>query len=124
MTQKLIRSTLALCLFSCIALVSLPAQDYKPLIGKWSMTSETDEDPIKWTLLLKEVDGHLTASVAAEDQEMPVSDFTYSDGVLKFKAPYQNDDYEVELKVTAEKLVGTWSGGGSSGKTSGTKSGN
>ena len=46
----------------------------------------------------------------------------YSDGLIKFKAPYGGEEYEIELKVTPEnKLEGTYSGGGNSGKTTGIK---
>jgi len=121
MPNKILQRIFTLCLLICLALVSSLAQDYKPLLGKWSMTSETDQDPVKWTLVLKEVDGHLTASIALEDQAQPTKNFNYADGVLKFKVPYQDEEYDIELKVTADKLVGTWSGGGNSGKTAGTK---
>jgi hypothetical protein len=121
MSNKLIQRILTLCALACIALVFSLAQDYKPLLGKWTMTSETDQDAVKWILVLKEADGHLTASVAVEDQEQPTKSFTYADGVLKFKVPYQDEDYDIELKASPDKLVGTWSGGGNSGKTTGVK---
>ncbi len=121
MFQKLSCSFFALCLMSVALVVSVPAQDYKPLIGKWSMTSENGADPVKWFLILKESDGKLAAFLATSDGEQPAKDLTYSDGALKFKAPYQDNVYDIELKATAQKLDGTWSGGGDSGKTYGTK---
>jgi hypothetical protein len=102
--------------------VSAPAQDYKPFIGNWNMTSESDGDPIKWTLILKESEGKLTADLGTAEGKQPAKDLTFADGVLKFKAPYQGADYDIELKATADKLDGTWSGDGNSGRTSGTKS--
>jgi hypothetical protein len=108
-------------LTAMMLVVSAPGQDYKPLIGKWSMTSETSEDPVQWTLTLKESGGKLTASVDTGEGEQPAKDFTYTDGIMKFKAPYQDVDYDIELTANADKLNGTWSGGGDSGKTSGTK---
>lgn len=121
MPKKTIQRIFAFCLLTCSAVLSLLAQDQKALIGKWDMTSETSEDAVKWTLVLKESDGKLTASLATDAAEQPAKDFNYADGVLRFKAPYQGEDYEIELKVISGKLDGTWSGGGSSGKTSGTK---
>ena len=59
MAYKIIRRILAVCLLTCIATIPTLAQDYKSLVGKWSMTSETDGDPVHWTLELKESDGHL-----------------------------------------------------------------
>jgi hypothetical protein len=104
-----------------VAVVSALGQDYKALIGKWNMTSETNGDPVKWTLVLKENNGQLAAFFMTDEGERPAKDFSYADGVIKFKAPYQDEYYDIELKATKEKLDGTWSGGGDSGKTSGTK---
>jgi hypothetical protein len=115
------RRVLAICLLTCLAVVSALGQDYKALIGKWNMTSETDSDSVNWTLVLKESDGKLVGSLSSDQGEIPAKDFSYVDGVLKFKAPYEGQDYDIELKATPEKLVGTWSGGGASGKTTGTK---
>lgn len=122
MTQAHIRRTLAICLLTCLAALALLAQDYKSLLGKWNMTSETGGDPVNWTLLLKEADGKLAGALAAGDNEMPAKDFSYVDGVLKFKVPYQGEDYDIELKAAGDgKLKGTWSGGGNSGPTTGAK---
>lgn len=53
MTHKRIRLLLGLCLLTCLAAFAALAQDYKSFLGKWDMTSETDGDPVKWTLILK-----------------------------------------------------------------------
>jgi hypothetical protein len=121
MTHKHLQRYVALCILICFAATSAFAQDYKTLLGKWEMTSETEGDAVKWTLVLKETDGKLAASLVAGDNEMPAKDFSYADGVLKFKVPYEGEYYDIELKVTADKMNGTWSGGGTGGRTTGTK---
>jgi hypothetical protein len=121
MTQQISRRLFALYLTAMVLVGSAPGQDYKPLIGKWSMTSESSGDPVQWTLILKDSEGKLTASLDTGEGEQPAKDLTYVDGLLKFKAPYQDVDYDIELKAVADKLTGTWSGGGDSGKTSGTR---
>jgi hypothetical protein len=121
MAQQISRRLFALYVAATVLVGSAPGQDYKPLIGKWSMTSESSEDPVKWTLILKDSEGKLTASLDTGEGEQPAKDLTYVDGLLKFKAPYQDVDYDIELKAIEDKLTGTWSGGGDSGKTSGTK---
>ena len=124
MAQKLIRCLVGLSLLGFLISVALFGQTFKSLVGKWNMTSETDNgDPVQWTLILREDDGKPTALLNTDSGEQPAKDFTYTDGVLKFKAPYQGEDYDIELKVTPENnLDGTWSGGGNSGKTTGKKS--
>ena len=74
------------------------------------------------TSVLKEVDGRLTAVLGTGEGTPTVKDFTYSNGLLKFKVPYEGEYYDIELKANGEKLDGKWSGNGNSGKTSGTKS--
>jgi hypothetical protein len=122
MLSKKLHRLCALCLLTCLAAISLLAQDYQPLLGKWSMTSETGGDPIHWTLALKETGGKLTATLVAPDNnEIPAKDFSFTDGVIKFKVTHDTEDYAIALKATADKLAGTWSGGGNSGPTTGTK---
>ena len=100
---------------------SLFAQDQQALLGKWSMTSETRGDLIRWTLVLKDVGGKLTAFLASGATGQLALGFTYVDGVLKFKAPYEGRDYDIELHPVGEKLQGSWSGAGDAGKTTGSK---
>ena len=117
---KPIRLLLALVILA----LSLSAQsdDHKSLVGKWNMTSETDGDSVQWTLVLKDADGKLTATLIAGDNEMPATNFSYTAGVLKFKVPYDGEEYDIELKADGpNKLKGTWNGGGNSGVTTGTK---
>ncbi len=120
MAFKTIQRIFAICLVTSLIAISAFGQDYKALIGKWNMTSETNGDPVTWVLVLKEDSGKLAAFLGDEGAQ-PAKDFTYKDGVLKFKVPYQGQDYDIELKADGDKLSGTWSGGGDSGKTSGTK---
>jgi hypothetical protein len=110
-------------LFVLIAMMALTlfvhAQDYKPLLGEWNMNSESDGDPIKWTLTLKEAEGKLVAVCATPDGEKPAKNVTFADGVLKFDAPYEDAYYGITLKADGNKLDGTWEGDGNSGKTYG-----
>ena len=53
---------------------------------------------------------------------MEVKDFDAAEGRIRFKAPYQGEDYNIDLTMDGDKLVGTWSGNGDSGKTSGERS--
>jgi hypothetical protein len=121
MAQMIRRRFFALCLGLMVLAVSAYGQDYKPLLGKWNMTSESSEEPVKWTLTLQASEGKLTGILSTGGGEQPAKDLTFVDGVLKFQAPYQGSYYDIELKATADKLDGTWDGGGDSGKTYGTR---
>jgi hypothetical protein len=104
-----------------VVVLCVKAQDRSALIGKWNMTSESDDGSVAWTLTIKEDGGKLMALLAADGPETPARNLTFSDGVLKFVAPYQGEDYDIVLKLQADRLVGSWSGGGNDGKTTGTK---
>jgi hypothetical protein len=121
MQTNVLRKVIVACVVACLLALVAAAQDYKSLLGKWNMTSETDGDPVYWTLILKEVDGKLAASLATASGEQPAKDFSYKDGVIKFQAPYQGEYYDIELKIQDGKLDGSWSGNGNSGRTSGVK---
>jgi hypothetical protein len=124
MAYKAILRMLTVCAVMMVATaVSALAQDYKALLGKWNMTAETDGDPVAWILVLKEDGGRLTAVLGTGEGAPAAKNFTYTDGVLKFKVPYQGEYYDIELKANGDKLQGKWSGAkGDSGKTSGVKS--
>jgi hypothetical protein len=122
MVCKTAGRVLALGALFLTLVASAMAQDHAGLIGKWNMTSEAgDQPPVKWVLVLKDVDGKLAAFLATPDGDVPAKDSTYVDGVVKFKAPYQGQDYDIELKYVEDKLEGTWSNGTDSGKTNGVK---
>ncbi len=118
-TRRLFLAVLALF----VTAFALQARDdSKPLVGKWNMVSITpDGESLKWTLIVREVDGKLTGALASEDGEASTKDFSFANGVVKFEAPYQGEYYEIELKFADGQLNGTWSNGSDSGKTSGTK---
>lgn len=63
MAVKVSPKILALCVLTFLTASFSLAQDNAALAGKWNMTSETDGDPVHWTLLLKAVDGKLTGSL-------------------------------------------------------------
>ncbi len=121
MSIRTIQRILGLNLAVLLVAFCVNAQDHSALIGKWIMTSESGDGDVAWTLTIKEDAGKLTALLATDGPETPAKNLTFTDGVLKFVAPYQGADYDIELKLQADKLVGSWSGGGSDGKTSGTK---
>jgi hypothetical protein len=119
---RAVQRVLGLSLAVFVITLCVKAQDHSALIGKWNMTSQSDDGDVAWTLTIKEDAGKLTALLATDGPETSAKNLTFADGVLKFVAPYQGADYDIELKLQVEKLVGTWSGGGNDGKTTGAKS--
>jgi hypothetical protein len=126
---KWIGTAAAIFLFLLSAIV-LPAKqagsksEAKALVGSWKMTSTTpDGDSISWTLRVNDSNGKLTAFITGVDgTEQPVKDLDTAEGKIRFKVPYQGEDYDINLTMDGDHLVGTWSGNGDSGKTSGVRS--
>jgi hypothetical protein len=103
---------------------SFQAQEktHTSVAGVWKMTSETpDGDSLPWNLTIKQQDGKWAATSGTDQGETAVKDFTVTGNKIHFKAPYQDQDYDIDLTLTGDKLEGTWSGGSDSGKTSGTR---
>jgi len=91
------------------------------LVGKWKMTSlSPDGDPIPWSLNIKEADGKLVATLDTENQgEAAANGFTVTGEKIRLKAPYEGEEYDIDLTLNDGKLTGTWSGNSDSGKTTG-----
>ncbi len=121
MALNVFQKLLALCALAFLTASFCLAQDNAALTGKWNMTSETNDDSVHWTLVVKDEHGKLTGFLTTDESQQPAKDFKYDAGVITFKAPYQGQDYDIQLRLIGEKLDGTWSGGGDSGRTTGTK---
>ena len=105
MSVKTVQRILSIALAIFVISLCVGAQDHSAIVGKWSMTSESDDGSVPWTLTIKEDAGKLTALLATDGPETPAKNLTFTDGVLKFVAPYQGADYDIELKLQADKLV-------------------
>lgn len=111
--------------FASVLAPSVQAQekaDHSSIAGLWKMTSETpDGDSLPWNLTIKQEDGKWAATSATDQGETAAKDVTVTGNKIHFKTPYQDQDYDIDLTLTGDKLEGTWSGGSDSGKTTGTR---
>lgn len=94
------------------------------LTGKWNMNSETpDGGSVAWILKISNSGGHWTGTVSTPDgQNSPASDFKVSGDKVHLQTQYQGATYDIDLKLEAGVLNGTWSGDNGSGKTTGKRS--
>jgi hypothetical protein len=121
--SNLKRLAFLFCVFAISGLLSLQAQD-KPdpakFVGAWKMIALTpDGDTVPWRLTLKQQEGKLVGVIVDDDGESPIKDLTLTGLKLHFTTPYDGETYDQDLELQGEKLVGTWSGNGNSGKTTG-----
>jgi hypothetical protein len=99
-----------------------PAQEDSAVTGKWKMVSTTpDGADVHWTLSITYKDGSYSAMMGSQEGESAAKDFEVNGSKIHLRAPYQGEEYDVDLKLVNGKLTGTWSGNGDSGETKGEK---
>jgi uncharacterized protein (TIGR03066 family) len=115
-----VTAVLLMAAFTLTTQLDAKASD-QDLVGKWKMTSfSPDGDPIPWSLNIKEAGGKLAATLDTENQgEVPANGFTVTGEKVHLKAPYEGEEYDIDVTLVDGKLTGTWSGNGDSGKTTG-----
>ena len=121
----LVTAIVALLALAAPALRAQDKADHSSPAGAWKMVSETpDGDAIDWSLTVKRQDGGtwaITSATPGQQNELPAKDVAVTGDKIHFKTTYQDQDYDIDLTLTGDKLQGTWSGNGDSGKTSGTR---
>ena len=109
----------ALILFS-LGAHRASAQQGGSLAGQWKMVSSTPEgNEIPWTLTIRYKDGSYSASMSTGQGEEEPRNFKVDGNNISMGVNYEGDEYEIKLKYSGDKLVGTWSGNGNSGDTKG-----
>jgi hypothetical protein len=117
---------ISISISSCFALLLLAIFSYgqqtAAFAGTWKMISVTpDGAEIPWTLSIVYQDGKYSATLNSREGRIPAKDFTIEGQKLHLRAPYEGHEYDIDLKMSGEKLSGTWSGNGDSGETRGEK---
>lgn len=96
------------------------AQAPNALAGKWKMVSSTADGDIPWTLTISYADGKYSATVTRNGEgEGPVKNLKVDGTSIHFRVPYEDSEYDIDLKLEGDSLTGTWSGGDNSGATKG-----
>jgi len=104
----------------CLGISS--AQQSSEVTGKWNMVSLTpDGDQVNWTLSITRADGKYSAAVDGSDGVSAAKDVKVDGTNIHLRTSYQDEDYDIDLKLEGDKLTGTWSGNGDSGETKGTR---
>lgn len=114
------RVLLALTLFAFAAvLVAAAAND---AVGKWDLTSSTDEgSEMNWILVIKDDGGKLTGTLSGEPGDFTLEDVKLDGNTLTFKTTIDAETYTSEVKISGEKLEGNYKGAAMKGTLKGTK---
>jgi hypothetical protein len=98
------------------------AQEDSAVTGKWKMVSTSpDGTDVHWTLSIAYKDGIYSATMSSDEGEGAAKDFKVEGSKIHLRAPYEGEEYDIDLKLVNGKLAGTWSGNGDSGETKGEK---
>ncbi len=88
------------------------------------VSSTSDGQEIPWTLTISGENGKYSASSATDNGETPAKDLKIEGNKVHLRVPYQGEDYDIDLQLKGDSLVGTWSGNGESGDTKGQRAPN
>ncbi len=90
--------------------------------GAWDCSAiSPDGEPVKFTLKLREEAGGLAAAVETAQREMQLGPVKYQNSTVTFKVEYQGAMYTLELKISGNKLAGTYKGDPATGEVKGTR---
>lgn len=80
-----------------------------------------DGDQISWTLSIAHDNEKYTATIEGNEGQSAGKDVRVDGATIHLRTTYQDEDYDIDLKLEENRLVGTWSGNGDSGETRGTR---
>jgi len=86
-----------------------------PALGAWDVVATTPNGEIPSVMTVALVDGAVEVQIELDGVLRTVSDEKLQDGVLSLKVMYEGTLYDIQAKVDADSMTGTWSGGGNSG---------
>ena len=90
--------------------------------GEWDNTALTpDGEALKFILKVREEGGKLSGTADDRRGAMPLIEPKLEDSTLSFKLDYNGARYTLVLKISGDKLEGTYTGEAASGKISGTR---
>jgi hypothetical protein len=119
---KLITTNFAVVVALVLSAGMARAQKDSAVTGKWKMVSTTpDGNDVHWTLSITYKEGTYSATMGSEEGESAAKDFRVEGSKIHLRAPYEGEEYDIDLKLVDGKLAGTWSGNGDSGETKGEK---
>jgi hypothetical protein len=112
-----------LLLVAAVLLAAAPlalAADAPKAVGTWDIVAKTPNGEMPSTLTIKAADGGgVKAEFELDGLSRTVTDEKLEGDVLKLKVQYEGGVYDVEAKITADTLEGTWQGNGYSGTLTG-----
>jgi uncharacterized cupredoxin-like copper-binding protein len=90
--------------------------------GAWDCAAMTpDGAALKFTLTIQEEGGRIAGTIGDARETTKIVDPKIEDSKLIFKTDYDGATYTLELKISGDKLEGTYKGDGASGQVKGAR---
>lgn len=90
--------------------------------GAWDCTATTpDGEALKFTLTIQEVGERIAGTIGDARGSTKIVDPKLEDSKLIFKTDYDGAAYTLELKISGDKLEGTYKGETASGQVRGAR---
>ena len=90
--------------------------------GVWDCTAITpDGEALKFTLTIQEEGGRIAGTIGDARGSTKIVDPKLEDSKLIFKTDYDGATYTLELKISGDKLEGTYKGETASGQVKGAR---
>ncbi len=90
--------------------------------GVWDCTAITpDGEALKFTLKIQEEGGRIAGTIGDARGSAPIADPKLEGSKLTFQADYDGATYTLELKISGDKLEGTYKGQPASGPFKGAR---
>jgi hypothetical protein len=107
-------------LFVLLTAAVLPAAH--EAAGIWDCAAiSPDGEPVKFALRLQEENGQLSGVVETGQGENRLGPLKYENSTVTFKVDYRGDMYTLELKISGDKLTGTYKGDPATGEVKGAR---
>lgn len=109
---------MALFLIAGLPAAALAAED---AAGTWSIEVVADGETHQAQLVIKSEDGKWTGTVRARDRELPLKALTVENGTMTFQVETDRMKVDFNLKISSDKLEGTFKTDDASGPVKGSK---
>lgn len=102
-------------------LAGIPAVAADDAAGTWSIEVVADGETHQAQLVIKSEDGKWTGTVRARDRELPLKDLSVENGTVTFLVETDRMKVNFTLKVSSDKLEGTFKTDDASGPVKGAR---
>lgn len=89
--------------------------------GTWSLTADTADGEMRWTMVVKDDGGKLSGTASASQGDYTLEEPKLDGNEFTFKITLEGAVYRVSMVIDGSRISGRWNGPSDGGKIGGTK---